>query len=73
MASKKQNLHYVRGLFDEDDFLHVLASYILDARGYSPEGMRKISLMTVIKNAKNRNPKRQFRIEIVFSGEPQKI
>lgn len=71
MATKKPEPHYVRGLFEEDEFLRIIADYVLVMRGYSDEGLDRISLMTIIKNVKNRNPKRQFRIEIVFKGKPK--
>jgi len=73
MPSKKRDLYYVRGLFNEDDFLRILADKVLGLRGLSNKGMDRISLMTIIKNVKNKHPKRQFRIEITFKAEPQKL
>lgn len=73
MSSKKKQLYYVRGLFNEEDFLRILADRVLDLRGYSDKGINRISLMTIIKNVKNKNPKRQFRVEIIFNKKPQKL
>jgi hypothetical protein len=70
---KSPSQTYVRGLLSEEQFLRVLAYYVLAARNMGTENVSRISLMTIIKNVKKKNPERQFRVEVVLDGEPQKL